>query len=619
MGMNNISSVDPKTSTLQADNFKELIVSYSSDPRVILIKIADRLEVMRALGMFPSPKKTKKSWETLHLYAPIAHKLGLYRLKSELEDLALKYLEPEEYKSIVQKLKDTEAERVEFIAKFNKPITDKLNTLDLKYKLKARTKSVYSIWRKMKKQKVPFEKVFDIFAIRIVIDCPEDVEKMQCWTTFSVVTDFYTPNPDRMRDWISIPKSNGYESLHSTVVTKEGKWVEVQIRTERMDEVAEIGVAAHWRYKGVNDTAHSTENWLEKLRAVVDTVGAENITEKFDFSVSSSEIFAFTPTGDIRKLSKGATLLDFAFDIHTNLGVNCVGGKVNGRNVPIKEKLKSGDIIEIVTSKNQRPKADWLNIVVSSKAKNKIKLVLRENAAQAAVLGREELERKLKNWKINLTLEETVNFLAKHLKLKTGLEVYAAIVNSDISMADIKELLLRFVNGQILPNIAHPRNEKNIKSVVGTSTDALIVDQTLKGVDYKLGKCCNPIFGDDIFAFVTIGTGITIHKNECPNAPRLKEQYPYRVLSADWQKTSGNSTFLCIIQIMMEDRQGIFSTVSELLSKELKINIRNANFTTENAVAVGKLSIEVASVSQTDMVIARIKRIKGVIKVFKIN
>ena len=618
-GMNNISGIDPKTSTLQADNFKELIVSYATDPRVILIKIADRLEVMRALSTFPAPKRTKKSWGTIHLYAPIAHKLGLYTIKSELEDLSLKYLEQDEYNSIVRKLKETETERREFIDKFNLPIIQKLDALGLNYKLKARTKSIYSIWRKMKKQKVPFEGVFDIFAIRIVLDCSEDIEKMQCWTTFSVVTDFYTPNPHRMRDWISIPKSNGYESLHSTVVTKEGKWVEVQIRTRRMDEIAERGVAAHWRYKGINNSAQTTESWLEKLRAVVETAGAENITEKFDFSVSSSEIFAFTPTGDIRKMPKGATLLDFAFDIHSNLGVNCIGGKVNGRNVPIKEKLKSGDIVEILTSKNQRPKTDWLSFVVSSKARNKIKLVLRENAAQAALLGREELERKLKNWKINISLDEAVNFLAKRLKLKTGLEVYAAIVNEDITMSEIKELLLKLVNGLILPNIVHPKSEKVPKTVVGTSDDALIVDQNLKNVDYKLGKCCNPIFGDSIFAFVTIGSGITIHRMDCPNALRLKERYPYRVLTATWQQAAGKSSFLCIIKIVMDDRQGIFNEVSELISKKLKINIRNANFTATNALAEGNLSIEVISASQIDMVIAHLKKLKGVIKVFRTN
>lgn len=618
-GMNNISQVDPKTSTLQIDNFKELIVSYSTDPRVILIKIADRLEVMRSLGIFPESKRIKKSWETLHLYAPIAHKLGLYNIKSELEDLSLRHLETKDYQSIERKLAESESERSAFIKEFVRPITDKLDTLGLHYKLKSRTKSIYSIWRKMKKQKVPFEGVFDVFAIRIILDCPVEVEKMQCWTAYSVVTDFYTPNPERMRDWISIPKSNGYESLHSTVVTTSGKWVEVQIRTLRMDEVAERGVAAHWRYKGVAGGAVTSEQWLERLRfAVENTPTEEGFNTELDMAINSSEIFVFTPTGDIRKLPKGATVLDFAFDIHSNLGSTCVGGKINGRNVSIKEQLNSGDIAEVTTSKNQRPKADWLSVVVTGKAKSKIKQILREDTASAAIMGREELERKLKNWKLTLTIEEAVTALSKQLKLKTGMEVYMLIADEKISMGEIKELLIRYIGGDIAVTPPKPRKEKQVKAT-SDNDDALIVDQSLKNVEYKLGKCCNPIFGDDIFGFVTVHTGITIHRDDCPNALRLREQYPYRMIAARWQKTILGGNFLSQIRIVADDRQGLANELTELVSRDLKINIRSMSFTSNGGIAEGKLAIEVGSTTQVDMVIANIKKIKGVLKATRVN
>lgn len=614
-GMNNISQVDPKTSTLQVDNFKELIVSYSTDPRVLLIKIADRLEVMRSLDMFPAQKQTKKSWETLNLYAPIAHKLGLYSIKSQMEDLSLKHLEPQDYKLIVRKLAESEAERLAFIEVFKKPIVERLDSLGIKYKLKSRTKSVYSIWRKMKKQKVDFEGVYDIFAIRIVIDSEVEKEKMHCWTVFSVVTDLYTSNTERMRDWISIPKSNGYESLHATVVTKQGRWVEVQIRTERMDEVAEKGVAAHWRYKG--EKGANTDSWLDRLRSVVET-SSDGIKEEFDFSITSGEIFVFTPMGDIKKLPQGATLLDFAFEIHTNIGSKCVGGKVNGKSVPIKEKLNSGDIVEIITSKGQRPKADWVNYVITNRAKSKIKAILREDVAQAANLGREELERKIKNWKLNIQLEQAVNFLTKRFKVKTGNEVYAIIASGEVSMLEIKDLLISFINKEITATIPAPRNDKSKSDELkGKDDDALIVDQNIKGMAYKMGKCCNPIFGDDIFAFVTIHTGITVHRSDCPNALRLTQQYPYRVMDAKWRKSVG-SNFLCNIGIVANDRQGLANDVMDVVGKQLKINIRNINFITVSGSVEGKLSIEVGSVGQIDMIIAHLKRIQGVLKVFRV-
>ena len=446
MGLANISELKLKVAKEQADNFRDLIVSYSEDPRVILIKLADRLEVMRSLDIFPREKWRKKSWESMNLYAQIAHKLGLYGVKSDLEDIALKYLEPKDYEHIVTKLEESADERRAFIARFVVPIEERLQRLGIRYHIKSRTKSIFSIWSKMHKQHVPFEGVYDIFAIRIIIDCPPEEEKQLCWTAYSVVTDFYTPNPNRMRDWISIPKSNGYESLHTTV-SAEGRWVEVQIRTERMDAVAERGIAAHWRYKGVGQGAQTSEQWLSRLRELMEDT-THSLAQRFDAKPASGEIFVFTPNGDLRKLPEGASLLDFAFDIHTNLGSTCVGGKVNNRAASLRELLHNGDIVEILTQKNQTPKADWLNFVVTSKARNKIKSFLREEQAKHTRMGREELERKLKNWKLAITIDEAVAYLARHFKVRTGTEIYALIATQKLDFGTIKELLLRHLSGE---------------------------------------------------------------------------------------------------------------------------------------------------------------------------
>ncbi len=446
VGLANISELKLKVSSEQADNFRDLLVSYSTDPRVILIKLADRLEVMRSLDIFPREKWRKKSWEALNLYAQIAHKLGLYSIKSELEDIALKYLEPKDYDHIVRKLAESAEERRSFIARFLVPITDRLDAMGVKYHIKSRTKSIFSIWTKMRKQHVPFEGVYDIFAIRIIIDCPPEQEKPLCWTAYSIVTDFYTPNPTRMRDWISIPKSNGYESLHTTV-SADGRWVEVQIRTERMDAVAERGIAAHWRYKGVGQGAQTSEMWLGRLRELLEDT-THSLAQRFDAKPASGEIFVFTPNGDLRKLPEGATLLDFAFDIHTSLGCTCVGGKVNQRAVSIREVLHNGDIVEILTQKNQTPKADWLNVVTTTKARTKIKSFLREEQAKHTRMGREELERKLKNWKLAITIDEAIAYLVKYFKLRLGTEVYAMIATQKIDFGSIKEILSRHLSGE---------------------------------------------------------------------------------------------------------------------------------------------------------------------------
>lgn len=616
-GLCNISEVDPKVESEQADNFRELIVSYSTDPRVILIKLADRLEVMRKLDIFPREKRKKKSWESLNLYAQIAHKLGLYNIKSELEDIALKYLEPKDYEYISRRLSETAAEREEFIRAFVKPIEEKMQHLGIKYHLKSRTKSIYSIWRKMKRMHIGFDEVYDLFAIRIIIDCPREQEKAQCWAIYSIVTDFYTPNPERMRDWLSIPKSNGYESLHTTVVTDTGRWVEIQIRSERMDEIAEHGVAAHWRYKGVSGGAMGTEEWFAKLREIMETTQHQEIAQKFDAKLSSGEIFVFTPNGDLRKLNEGATVLDFAFDIHSNLGASCIGGKVNHRNVSFREVLRNGDIVEILTSKTQKPKADWLNFVTTSKARNKIKAYMREEQAKAASLGREELERKIKNWKLSITMDDAVVTLCKYYKLKTGTELYGQIAQQKIILSDIKEILTRYLNGTLDGD--HELKGPVAFKVSSDNTDALVIDESLSNIEYKLAKCCNPIFGDEIFGFTTVNNGITIHRQDCPNAIRLKERYPYRVLPARWQQSAAKGAFVATIRIQADDTTGLVNKIAEVINRDLKVNIRSMNLSSSGGMLSGLINIEVTGTQLVDAVIYSLMRIKGIQRVFRVN
>ncbi len=618
-GLSNISDVNTNQSKEQADNFRDLIVSYSTDPRVILIKLADRLEVMRNIASFPTKKRVKKSWESLNLYAQLAHKLGLYSIKSELEDIALSHLEEEDYNLIRVKLEDTAQERQIFIGQFLTPIEEKLTKIGIKYYIKSRTKSIYSIWAKMQKMKITFEEIYDIFALRIIIDAPHELEKAQCWNAYSIVTDFYTPNPDRMRDWISIPKSNGYESLHTTVVTKDGHWVEIQIRSERMDVIAEKGIAAHWRYKGVNQGGVGSEEWLARLRDMMESDSdTQNLASKFDTELSSKEIFIFTPNGDLRKMNDGATVLDFAFDIHTNLGSTCTGAKINQRNVPIKEALKNGDIVEILTSKTQKPKTDWLSFATTSKARNKIKSFLREEQAKAASLGREELERKIKNWKINITIDDAVNILCKHYKLRTGTEVYGQIASEKVAMSDVKEIIVKNLSGEV-NDLKIKTNKIAIKSLAPYKGDALVIDDTIKDLEYKLAKCCNPICGDNVFGFVTISTGITIHREDCPNALRLQERYPYRILPARWRETSALGAFRATIKIVADDSSGMVNKITDTINRDLKLNIRSMSLNSSNGTVTGLISVEVPSVQIVDTIIYSIMKIKGVQKVFRAN
>ncbi len=625
-GLANISELKFNTHKEQASSFRDMIVAYSEDPRVILIKLADRLEVMRSITIFPESKRKKKSWESMNLYAQIAHKLGLYNIKSELEDLALSQLESKDYKHIVGKLAESEAERLAFIERFLEPIRKALDAAGIKYHIKSRTKSVYSIWNKMRKQQVPFEGVYDIFALRIIIDCPKEQEKAQCWLVYSIVSDFYTPNTDRMRDWITIPKSNGYESLHTTVSAGEGKWVEIQIRTERMDDVAELGIAAHWRYKGVNQGAQTSEQWLQRLRELMDET-KEDIAERFDAKPASGEIFVFTPNGDIRKLPEGATILDFAFDIHTNLGSTCSGGKVNGRAVPIRETLKNGDIVEIITQKNQQPKADWLNFVVTSKARQRIKAFIREEQAKNAKLGREELERKLKNWKLtSKSIDEVVAYLCKYYKQRTGTALYELIATEKIDLAVVKDVISRWLSGEAdeerraaeaAAEAARRQSQSAAKPT--TSTDALIIDESINNIVYKLAKCCNPIKGDDIFGFVTINAGITIHRCDCPNAKHIRKNYPYRIMEAKWREQAQGS-FRVTIAITAQDSAGLVNQITEVVSRDLKLNIRTINISSRgDGTGVGTISVEVPSTSVVDMLLHAIMRIKGVQRAVRVN
>ena len=623
-----ISDIKLKVSKEQASDFRDMIVSYSEDPRVILIKLADRLEVMRSLAMFPEKKRLKKSWESMNLYAEIAHKLGLYAIKSELEDLSLRYIEPEAYAHIVECLEQSKEERMAFIEEFLRPVREKLDAEGIHYHIKSRTKSVFSIFQKMRKQRVEFDGVYDIFALRIIIDCPREKEKSQCWTVYSHVTDLYVPNPERMRDWISIPKSNGYESLHATVHTADGRWVEVQIRTERMDEVAERGIAAHWRYKGVKQGGMGADEWLARLREMLESTTTETIAHRLEAKPAAGEIFVFTPSGDIRKLPEGATVLDFAFDIHTSLGSSCVGGKLSGRVVPIKEQLHNGDICEVLTRRDQTPKADWLTICVTSKARSRIRIFLREERQKHARLGREELERKLKNWKLEVTIDEAVSYLCKHYKVRRGNDLYMLIADAKVDMGDIKDLLQRWLSGAIDEErrvAAAEVEERKLRlreergEEAPRSSDALVIDEHINNIEYKLGRCCNPIKGDNIFGFVTISSGITIHRDDCPNARRMRERYPYRVMEARWRDDAVGA-FRITVGISAVDIPGLATTIMDVASKELKLAVRGINFSPKgDGMASAQLTVEVPSSGIVDMLLHSLRRIKGVRNAYRIN
>ena len=619
LGMNDISSIKTNADKSQIDDFRDLIISYSTDPRVILLKLADRLEVMRNIDIFPAEKQLRKSWESMNLYSQIAHKLGLYNIKSELEEISFAHIEPKAYTEIKQKLAESAQRREALIADTLAPIEQKMRECGIRYHLKSRTKSIYSIWRKMQKQKVPFEEVFDIFAIRIIIECEKAQEKMLCWNVFSIVTDFYTPNPERMRDWISIPKSNGYESLHTTV-SAFGEWVEIQIRTERMDEVAERGIAAHWRYKGVGGGSISHEEWLARLREIMEESDSKSgLSNKLDAYATNREVFVFTPKGDIRKLPEGATVLDFAFDIHTSVGAGCVGAKIGERNVSIKEPLHNGDIVTILTSKNQKPKADWLSVVVTSKARGRIKAYLREEESKLARLGREELERKLKNWKLSVAIDDAVAVLCKHFKLRTGMELYGKIADQKIEMGEVKEIILRHISGEEpSPTPAAPIKVASPKSE-GKTSEELVLGNEVGGLEWHTARCCNPIFGDEVFGFTTITKGVTIHRTDCPNARRLHEQYPYRIIAARWKGEQSKGRFIASIRVVADDKGGMLNQITETIGS-LGISIRSIALSPMRDNQLGGIvNVEVPSSSVADMVTHAIQRLDGVKRAYRVN
>ena len=576
-GLNKISTIKPKDTRLEAENYKKLIIQYSTDPRVTVLKLADRLEVMRSLAIFPKADRERKVLETLMLYIPLAHQLGLYNMKREMEDIYLSYAEPEQYRLITNKLKATRKDREKIMMEFIEPLKVKLSEAGIRYKLKIRTKAAYSIWSKMVKQNVPFEGVFDVFAIRFIIDCPEDIklEKELCWKVFGFVTEEYEQDTKRLRDWVTNPKPNGYESLHITVKNKDGAYVEVQIRTHRMDEIAENGFASHWSYKGIK-REETMDRWLTSVRYALehpDTDSPEDLPQP-----PSREIFVFTPTGELRILPAGSSVLDFAFSIHTNIGTRCVGGKVGGKPVPIKEKLHTGDVVEILTAKNQRPAPDWINYVVTSKARQKIKQALSEGEQKLASTGRELLERRLKNWKLEFP-DEMLTEMMKKRKITSVNAFFAAVGEGTIDVNEIKEYILsEEQRRQEALEAAQAQEALRPHRMETSSKDDILVlnAKDLKGLDYRMAKCCNPVFGDDVFGFVTRESGIKIHRITCPNAARLIENYPYRIQKVRWADSPSSGSFQVALKITTDQESEALNRIMEVVGT-FKASIRTFN------------------------------------------
>lgn len=618
--LSKISSIDTKNTADQAENFRKLLLSLVTDVQVILIKLAERLQVMRTLSSYPSSLHFQVATETFYLYAPLGHRLGLYNLKSELEDISLLYTNPDSYNTISRKLEETATVRNKFIREFIQPIKDELTKQGVDFEIKGRLKSVYSIYNKIRKQGVDFEEVYDIFAIRIILNSDIKNEKADCWRVYSIVTDFYQPNPLRMRDWISVPKSNGYESLHTTVVTTSGKWVEVQIRTSRMNEIAEKGLAAHWKYKG-GEADKGLDGWLNEVREVLEAPESEAIDflDTVKPSLYKKEIFVFTPTGDLKKLPVEATVLDYAFDIHSNLGTNCIGAKVNGKNVPIRHILNNGDKVEILTSKTQKPKSDWLSFVVTSKAKNKIKAFLKEELQKSAEEGKEILLRKLRNWKLEFN-DNNLKKLLKYYKLKTVTDLYASIADQKVDVATVKELLLEKPETAKVPEkIEEEVVEKIIKSHTPKTEDYLVIDEKVDNLDYKLSKCCNPIFGDPIFGFVTINEGVKIHRVSCPNAEYIISRYGYRVVSAQWTRSDGTSVYQVDIKVVGIDDIGLVSRITDVISKDMKVNMRSISINKNDGMFEGFVTLFVKDTTHLDALINKLKKVKGVLSAHRIS
>ena len=619
-GLVKIHNLYKKNPIIESENFRNLLISFSEDMRVILIMIADRVNLMRQIRDTEAKEAQKEvSEEASYLYAPLAHKLGLYKLKSELEDLSLKYLEHDAYYMIKDSLNATKTSRDAYIKRFIGPIEEQLKNAGLKFHMKGRTKSIHSIWQKMKKQKCKFEGIYDLFAIRIILDSPLEKEKMQCWQVYSIITDMYQPNPKRLRDWLSVPKSNGYESLHITVLGPENKWVEVQIRTERMDEIAEHGLAAHWRYKGIKSEG-SIDEWLANIRSALENNDDLQLMDQFKMDLYEDEVYVFTPKGDLLKFPKGATILDFAYYIHSNIGNTCTGGKINGKAVSFREKLHSGDTVEILTQSNQKPKRDWLNIVKSSKAKAKIRLALKETQAKDGLYAKELLERRFKNKKIEIE-ESLMSHIIKKLGYKETSDFYKDIADEKL---DANTVIERYIeardhdSGTRQAESAENFEYKNPNEKFAyKEDDVLVIDRNLKGIDYKLAQCCHPIYGDDVFGFVTVSGGITIHRNTCPNAPELRKRFGYRIVKAKWSG-KGSCQYAITLRIIGNDDIGIVSNITNIISKEDKLTMRSINIDSHDGLFSGNVVLMIEDNSKLNQLIKKLKTVKGVKQIIRI-
>lgn len=616
------ADLSPQNKTKQSEQYQKLLISISEDVRVILIKLAFILQFMREMNEVDKDLQVQASLEAFAIYAPLAHRMGLYNVKSELENLAFKYTENKAYKEIIKGLKNTTVKREKYIKKFCTPLQESLKKQGIDFEMKGRPKSVYSIWQKMKKQNIPFEEVYDIFAIRIIINSRPETEKSDCWRVYSIVTDFYQPNPKRLRDWISIPKSNGYESLHTTVVGPDKKWVEVQIRTRRMDEIAEKGYAAHWKYKGVS-SEKGVDELTSRIREILESTdpGASDALDNFKLNLYSKEVFAFTPNGDLKKLPKGATVLDFAYDIHTDIGRQCVGAKINHRNATIKQVIENGDHVEIFTSKNQKPKNDWLGFVITSKAKSKIKQSLREEKLKESEDGKELFKRRLKNWKMEFS-DELMQKLLKHYNLEKPVDFYYHIATEKIDISEVKDViqsLLTDTKPQLTEQNAEPGDEKNFSKVLPEESDFLLIDQKLDGVDFKLAKCCNPIYGDDIFGFVTVHEGIKIHRTNCPNARQMLGRFDYRVVKAKWKKTAKLRTFQATVRVAGIDDIGLVNRLTNVISKDMKVHMRSISIDSNDGMFEGNIKLNIDSLKHLDYLIKKLKKENGVLRASRVN
>ncbi len=619
-GLTKIKGVFEFGTTEQAENFRKMLLTLSDDVRVILIKLADRLHNMRTMESMPRHKQLRTASETMYLYAPLAHRLGLYALKSELEDLYLKYSDNEIYDSITSKLAKSKDVRERFIRIFSSPIKKDLSNMGLKFSIKARTKSIYSIAQKMRKQEIPFEQVYDLFAIRIILDIPMEDEKAACWKTYSAVTDHYQPNPKRLRDWVSTAKANGYESLHTTVMSKTGQWVEVQIRTQRMDDIAERGFAAHWKYKDVGVTKNSDriQEWLDEVRKSLENkdLSALDFMDEFRNNLFEEEVFIFTPNGELKVFPRGSTSLDFAFSIHTQLGLNCLGAKVNGKLHPLSYELKSGDQVEILSSDKQKPSRDWLRFVKTSRAKHKIKVALKEAEKTIASEGKEILVRKLRQLKLDHT-EENLIPLFRYYNVNNSFELHYKIGKGLIEPKQIKEAFKaksaskKAEMGQISDASSFKTEVKKIRD---TDTDMLLIGEDMEHIDYTLAVCCNPIEGDDVFGFVTVSDGIKIHRTNCPNALKLMSNYGYRIVKAKWTKQQ-ELAFLAGVQLTGADRVGLISDVTEVISNNHKVNMRTITVSAEDGMFHGKILLFVNDTKHLHTLIENMSNIDGMISV----